>query len=60
MPPNLRQQLWLLPIIVFATLGIYFLFDGRGLVGWLFLGLAVLNGVNRYLSVKSGRQAPPS
>lgn len=60
MPPPLRQQLWLLPIIAFTTLGIWFVLDGRGIVGLLFLGLAALNVINRYLSVKSGEQTPPN
>lgn len=58
--PHLRQQLWLLPVIAFTTLGIWFLLDGRGIVGLLFLGLAALNVANRYLSVKSGEKTPPN
>lgn len=60
MPPQLRQQLWLLPIIAFTTLGVWFLLDGRGIVALVFFGLAALNVANRYLSVKSGDKSPPS
>lgn len=59
MPPQLKQQLWLIPIIAFTALGIWFALDGRVGTALVFFVLALLNVGSRYLSVKAAQQSPP-